>query len=376
MKRTLAVGLVGASLAGLVVMATGGTAIDPFVSQSYLESTYSAEVLAKVSGTALAELEKLYQNASGALSHITEYVDMEVARLSQGAGVTSQGMSDFRVKQGDVVYFTTGTTMMVLAGDATMSYGGTAVLDLTNGVEVPRGSLACMARYMAGEMTSVAVTITSPTAVIAVQGEYHFSASDGVDYNAIADGLKELGLLKGSDTAYGSGYDLESGLNRIESLILFLRLMGEETLALATEAVCPFVDVADWAKPYVAYAYEKGYTKGVDMEAMLFDPTGIASGEAYLTFVLRALGYEDGRDFNWGTTLSDANQLGVISDREVTLLMEPTFYRSYSAYLSYVALDMERAGGGTLLEYLVEHEIFDPKDVQAVRENVNISLLS
>lgn len=376
MKKVLAIGLVGMTLVGLVAVASGGTATDPLVSQSYLEGVYSTEILEQVDTTAREELEKLYQSASGSLAHIVEFVDMEVARLSQGAGHESLGLVDFRVKEGDALHFATGTTIMLLAGDATMTYGGNAVINLTNGEEIPSGSLTSAVRYMAGEMTSVVVTITSPTAVVAVQGNYHLVESGQTDYNIIADGLKELGLIRGSDTAYGNGYDLENSLNRIESLILFLRLMGEETLAITTDAECPFVDVADWAKPYVAYAYEKGYTKGVDMEAMLFDPTGTASGEAYLTFVLRALGYEDGVDFQWGTTLSDANQLGVITTGEVELLSEPTFYRSYSVYLSYFALDMSRADGGSLLDYLVEQEIFGLSDVEAVRESINISRLS
>lgn len=43
---------------------------------------------------------------------------------------------------------------------------------------------------------------------------------------------------------------------------MLIRLLGEESEALTCTAYQPFTDVPDWALPYAAYAYSKGYTNG------------------------------------------------------------------------------------------------------------------
>ena len=57
----------------------------------------------------------------------------------------------------------------------------------------------------------------------------------------------------------------------------------------------PFTDVADWAKPYVGYAYANGLTAGVSQTR--FGSESSVTAAQFLTFVLRALGYESGKDF-------------------------------------------------------------------------------
>ena len=84
------------------------------------------------------------------------------------------------------------------------------------------------------------------------------SSGAGLDYNALADALKQMGLFQGTGTAYGSGYDLEQAPNRIVGLVMFLRLIGEEGAALSSTAANPFADTPAWCDRYVAYAYEKG----------------------------------------------------------------------------------------------------------------------
>ena len=44
---------------------------------------------------------------------------------------------------------------------------------------------------------------------------------------------------------------------------MLVRLLGKEDEALAGDWNTPFTDVADWAKPYVGYAYANGLTAGV-----------------------------------------------------------------------------------------------------------------
>ena len=72
-----------------------------------------------------------------------------------------------------------------------------------------------------------------------------------------------MGLFQGTGTAYGCGYDLEVAPTRVVGLVMFLRLIGEEGAALACTQGNPFADTPAWCDRYVAYAYAKGYTKGV-----------------------------------------------------------------------------------------------------------------
>lgn len=126
-----------------------------------------------------------------------------------------------------------------------------------------------------------------------------------------AERLYAQGLFKGVGTnADGTpNFALDKLPTRAEGVTMLVRLMGEEEAALAGTWTTPFVDVASWAAPYVGYAYEKGLTKGVS-ETRFCGEEPIAATQ-YLTLVLRALGYEDGRDFQWDKAWVLTDQLGV-----------------------------------------------------------------
>ena len=219
------------------------------------------------------------------------------------------------------------------------------------------------------------MTITSDTAVLAPQGFYSVVKSSATDYNELANALKEMGLFKGGDTAYGDGLMLENAPTRIEGLIMFLRLLGEEEAALATTDACPFVDVPEWCRSYVTYAYAKGYTRGVgaDSEELYFAPYVTITAGEYMTFVLRALGYRDSGDspdFQWDSALLRSLELGCITDGEYKLLVEESFLRAQVAYVSYYALDAGMKSGGTLLSHLTAAGTLDAAKVKAVRDSV------
>ena len=142
------------------------------------------------------------------------------------------------------------------------------VVDVTTGSAVPSGTaLSVNHRYMVAEDTSALFTVTSKTAVVDYQGSYAFSLSDAVDYNAMAGALKTMHLFKGSFTGYGDGYDLEVAPTRLQALIMFIRVLGEEEAALAYIGSTPFQDIAagSQAETYVGYAYSKGYTNGLSL---------------------------------------------------------------------------------------------------------------
>ena len=118
-----------------------------------------------------------------------------------------------------------------------------------------------------------------------------FRYSVTTDYNAMAAALKTMHLFQGSFTGYGQGYDLEVAPTRMQALIMFIRVLGEEDEALAYTGTCPFTDVAAGSQSakYVGYAYSKGYTNGYSADT--FRPSQTVTASQYVEFILRALGY-------------------------------------------------------------------------------------
>lgn len=379
-KRVIAV--VAASAATLctaVTIAVGGTAGDPMLSKSYIDGAYTVQTISKAEEKITLRHDTLYQSAEETLKAKNEDY-LTRGGLVTGDGTYQAAFSDLRVKEGDTVRIETGSGFLLLAGDVELSCTGNKTIDISNGWEKGSGALTAGRRYLVVEDTVAVLTVTSPTAVLSLEGYYTLTESSATDYNALADGLKALGLFKGSDTGYGFGYDLEAKPTRIQALIMFLRLIGEEQAALSTTAACPFTDVPAWCQPYVAYAYEQGLTKGVDDAAMLFGTADYVTAGQYVTFILRALGYQDSGDtpdFTWDTALKRGMDLGILTAGEYKMLVEEPFLRAQVAYLSYFALDhtyKDRAE--TLQTQLTTSGVLDAADVAAVRGGIEVSRLT
>ena len=77
-----------------------------------------------------------------------------------------------------------------------------------------------------------------------------------------ANALHDYGLFGGVGTnADGSiNYDLDRTPTRAEAITMLVRLLGKEDEAKAGTWETPFIDVPDWAKPYVGYAYANKLT--------------------------------------------------------------------------------------------------------------------
>ena len=134
---------------------------------------------------------------------------------------------------------------------------------------------------------------------------------------------------------------------------MLIRLLGEETAALATDHKHPFTDVDAWAQRYVGYAYRMGYTKGVTNTR--YDGSSLTTATQYMTFVLRSLGYsEDAGDFKYLTAVSDAVRLGVIPQAVADELSNKEFKRDDVMHISYLAMSAKMKGSDrTLLSKLV-----------------------
>ena len=379
-KRVIAVVAASAvTLCTAVTIAVGGTAGDPMLSKSYIDGAYTVQTISKAEEKITLRHDTLYQSAEETLkAKNDDYLTR--GGLVTGDGTYQAAFSDLRVKEGDTVRIETGSGFLLLAGDVELSCTGNKTIDLSNGWEKGNGALTAGRRYLVVEDTVAVLTVTSPTAVLSLEGYYTLTESSATDYNALADGLKALGLFKGSDTGYGFGYDLEAKPTRIQALIMFLRLIGEEQAALSTTAACPFTDVPAWCQPYVAYAYEQGLTKGADDAAMLFGTADYVTAGQYVTFILRALGYQDSGDtpdFTWDTALQRGMDLGILTAGEYKMLMEEPFLRAQVAYLSYFALEhtyKDRAE--TLQTQLTTSGVLDAADVAAVRGGIDVSRLT
>ncbi|MBQ9429488.1 MAG: family 43 glycosylhydrolase [Clostridia bacterium] len=151
----------------------------------------------------------------------------------------------------------------------------------------------------------------------ALLGVFSFAAcaaqADAPDTErSAAENLYALGLVQGYATQDGSVNFAEGdSLTRAQSIALVVRFLGAEKEAVAGSFQTPFTDLADWAKPYVGYAYANGITKGVSESR--FDTDGKITDYAFLTSILRVLGYEDTKgDFVWNDPYAPAKRAGLI----------------------------------------------------------------
>lgn len=153
-----------------------------------------------------------------------------------------------------------------------------------------------------------------------------------------AESLYELGLFKGKGTAQDGSplYALDDTPTRQEAVTMLVRLLGKEAEAIAGTWEIPFTDVDNWAKPYVGYAYTNGITLGTG--ATTFGGKTPIKASEYITFVLRALGYKSGTDFQWDKAWELSDRLG-ITHNTYHANNQNDFLRADVALISYAALD-------------------------------------
>lgn len=161
---------------------------------------------------------------------------------------------------------------------------------------------------------------------------------------AAADELNCLGLFQGTD----KGYELDRAPTRQEAITILVRLIGKEDEALNGSWKHPFTDVDVWAQPYVGYAYVNGISSGTG--ATTFGSTDTVSATQYLTFVLRALGYVSGTDFQWDRAWELTDRIGITNGEYG---VNSTFLRGDVAIVSYNALNVDfKDKTGTLMARL------------------------
>lgn len=296
---------------------------------------------------------------------------LNAASFSTTSVSASGAWNEVRLKQDDLLLGTAGDGVLFLAGGGQVVYPSGAVVDVTEGSVIPSGGvLQARHRYLVAEETSASFQIIGKTAVLDWQGRCTFSLSGSPNYNAIAAALKTLGLFRGSLTGYGQGFDLEAAPTRLQALIMFVRVLGEESAALSWNGVCPFQDIqpGSQAEKYVGYAYERGYTNGYSTTE--FRPSATVSASQYVEFLLRALGYSSAANTQISDALERAESAYVLTPGETAILQSTDFLRADLVYVSYYALDARLADGTqTLGQSLMERNVFD----QQARDSAKVS---
>ena len=353
MKKKLALALAVCLLLTAAVFAAGDAG-DPLATLSYLAGTFSDT------------LDRRIEQRLDA----SDEVILGQAETSAGTAAVST-WAQTRLKSGDALLGQTGTSVVVLAGGAQAIYGAGAVVDVTAGTVLPSGgALTAGHRYLTAEDTAVSFTVSSKTAVVQYQGPYAFQYSGEVDYNAMASALKTLHLFQGSFTGYGQGFDLEVAPTRLQALIMFIRVLGEEDAALAWTGSTPFADIepGSQAEKYVGYAYSRGYTNGYS--ATEFKPAGAVNAYQYTEFVLRAMGYSSAANTNLADTLDRAQACGLLTAGEVSMLQRDPFLRAELVYISYYALETVTPQGVTLADLLMGKGVFTASELSEARGKV------
>lgn len=193
-----------------------------------------------------------------------------------------------------------------------------------------------------------------------------FAASD--EAVQAANALHALGLFNGTGTdANGNPvYDLERAPTREEAITMLVRLLGREEEAKSDDWRMPFTDVSNWAKPYVGYAYTYDLTSGTSETT--FGGKQKVSATQYLTFVLRALHYEDGTDFQWNRAWKLSDEIGLTSAQYTS---DSSITRGDVATISLKALSVLNKYDTTLLDELLDYGPLTSEKIKTSGINVS-----
>ncbi len=356
LKPKIAIILAVSTLALSLLAPVGGASSqqgDAVVTKSYIDKVF----IPALTDYAMAEYREGFKLSPTAIEQAISKA-RQVKSPSSVDELTLVVLDEVRGRQiryaqsGTVISLSAGETLVGGQGCMVSVVSGTAfasgqIIDFTTGADITSGTSPAANHKLCLMRDSGLNIITASK--IEIFGYYRVIPSPRPKYEDIADALYKMGLFAGTNT----GYELERPATRIEILVMLIKLLGENDAATAYKGTHPFKDVPAWANSYVAYAYSKGYTAGTSATA--FSPGSLATGDQYATFVLKALGYDSNRDFNWSQALSYAQQIGLISPGEAPLLGQP-FLRDKMVYLSYYSLYANYKGkDSTLLQRLVSN---------------------
>ncbi len=362
MKRFLTF-LLALTLLGGLAWAAGDSG-DPVVSLSYLEEVFAQDFKTEVQHRVARGLSSASGDSLRELCAVRAKARLEQQRAA--ASIDQKAVGTLLLKQGDVFSPRPGCKLSVRYGELAPATG--ALSDVTNGAPVPSGKILLPETlYMA--TGDCALQVRSASCEITINGVYRLSPSTAPDYGSRAAALETMGLFRGAGARVG--YNLEAGATRAAGLVMFLRVLGLEQEALAYKGSCPFTDVpaSHWARPYIAYALSEGLTEGTGRGR--FSPDAQITCQQYATFLLRALHYEEGRDFDYESAVADLVARGLVTNAEAGSLSSGDFRRYQMVYLSHAALfSVDQETGGSLMDRLTESGALEVEDLRQGLEQV------
>lgn len=372
------IGMIVAFVLMLGTIAIGVTQNDPVLSLSYINNTVKPAIMAQIEQKVIQKMtgtpkitetgERVVSQISGD-NVISEAADrvLEQLQLQNKYLFTTNGRKTITLSKGDTITGLAGTTFLMRSGSATVVTR--PIINISHGVEVKAGStVAQNTNYMISADDGSGVRIASPSATIAMDGTYRIISSRyHAKYFDLADALKKMNLFRGSNV----GYELDRGATRTEAVVMLLRLLGKENDALTSSVRHPFDDVDAWANGYLGYAFDKGYAHGVSNTH--FGSKDMTTANHYMTFLLRALGYNDKKgDFQWDHALEKACALKIITQGEKSAIQKAGFQRDQMVYLSYYSLFAKMRGTDkTLLSYLIESGVVQKSDAEAATKSIS-----
>ena len=187
------------------------------------------------------------------------------------------------------------------------------------------------------------------------------AASATSDAEDAAASLNALGLFQGVATKPDGSPDfaLDRTATRAEAVVMLVRLIGKEAEALGRTYAVPFTDVPGWARPYVGYAFANNLVLGINDAA--FGSEREVTASEFLTFVLRAIGYESDIDFEWEKAWILSDEIGITNGSYSDATQQ--FRRGDVALISLNALSAKlKDSVRTLSTALIEAKAFTEDD--------------
>ncbi len=179
--------------------------------------------------------------------------------------------------------------------------------------------------------------------------------------SAEADGLKTLGILKGTD----NGLELGRNVTRAEAVALIQRTAGIDLEKISFDFDAPpFRDISGhWAEEMILTFYGLEYIDGTSETS--FEPDRNVTGQEFVKILLTVMGYD-------GMTLENAYDKGketellsnnftksVVSNNEALL-------RGDAVRLCFHALTAKTPEGEMLYKTLIDKGIYEQKDFEGV----------
>ena len=243
-KRIISFALVLAIISCLLTALAGsaGTSSDPLISKSYINSTYSADVLAKP------------------LNTLADAITVLKYKLAQKTTSNALGLSYAIAMPGGSVTLFAGSGIALVFGSVRLSSTSGTVIDVTDGNEIFSGqNLIAGHRYVAAESTTASISVITGSK-FALYGSVSIVTTEAPKFTDVTDGLWHYpyvcyavknGLVNGrSEMVYAPDANL-SIAEAIKLAACMHQLYKKGSVTLVNDATT-------WYKTYLDYATLNG----------------------------------------------------------------------------------------------------------------------